>query len=168
MPAGNLYSELVVANGPAAVASGAVCAAASAGNNTAEKTEHRNGTHERGRMEDLQEGREYIPAGSAVSAADPEVHAVATTTHGRVLLRQSRRDSSHGTLVGFHGYMENAAIQLGRLESVPGADGWTLLSVQALHRFYRGRSQEIAASWMTREDRDEAIADNIAYVSSCV
>jgi predicted esterase len=64
--------------------------------------------------------------------------------------------------------MENAAIQLARLESIPGSAAWTLLSVQALHRFYRGRSQEIVASWMTREDRDDAIGDNVAYVDNAL
>ena len=46
----------------------------------------------------------------------------------------------------------------------PARTPWTLLSVQALHRFYRGRSDEVVASWMTRQDRDAAIADNVQYV----
>lgn len=64
--------------------------------------------------------------------------------------------------------MENAAIQMTRLETIPGAAAWTLVSVQALHRFYRGRSQEVVGSWMTREDRELAIADNIAYVKAAI
>lgn len=71
-------------------------------------------------------------------------------------------------LAGFHGYMENAAIQMARLEEMPGADAWTLVSVQGLHRFYRGRTEEIGASWMTAEDRDAAIADNLAYVAAAL
>jgi predicted esterase len=55
-----------------------------------------------------------------------------------------------------------------RMESIPGADAWTLVAVQALHRVYRGRSDETVASWMTRQDRDEMIADNIAYVNAVV
>jgi predicted esterase len=42
-----------------------------------------------------------------------------------------------------------------------------LVSVQALHRFYT-RANEVVASWMTREDREHAIADNVAYVASVV
>ncbi len=38
------------------------------------------------------------------------------------------------------------------------------MSVQALHRFYQRRSEDIVASWMTRQDRELAIADNVAYV----
>lgn len=95
-----------------------------------------------------------------------EVLVVATGTHGRVLVR--RAESPRGILAGFHGYSENAAIQLARLDAIAGAGAWTLVSIQGLHRFYRGRTQEVAASWMTREDRDHAIADNIAYVDAAL
>ena len=71
-------------------------------------------------------------------------------------------------LVGFHGYMENAEIQMARLESIPGSANWTLVSVLALNRFYRGRSQDVVAGWMTREDREAAIEDNIDYVDRVV
>src|SRR5439155_9659348 len=43
-----------------------------------------------------------------------------------------------------------------------------IVSVQGLHRFYRGRSQDVVASWMTRQDRELMIADNIAYVSAVI
>lgn len=97
---------------------------------------------------------------------DMDVHLVPTVTHGRVLVRPARAAARRGLLVGFHGYMENAAIQMKRLEEIPGASAWTLVSVQGLHRFYRGRTEEVVASWMTREDRDAAIADNLAYVAA--
>ena len=42
------------------------------------------------------------------------------------------------------------------------------MSIQGLHRFYRQRTQDIAASWMTREDRETAMADNIAYVNAAL
>jgi predicted esterase len=71
-------------------------------------------------------------------------------------------------LVGFHGYGESAADQLARLESPAAVKDWTLASVQGLNRFYRGRTQEVIAGWMTREDRDLAIADNIAYVDRTI
>jgi len=96
------------------------------------------------------------------------VHSVAATTHGRVLTRQAAARPARGVLAGFHGYTETAAIQIARMEAMPGADAWTLLSVQALHRFYRGRTPVVGASWMTTEDRDAAIADNVAYVAAAV
>jgi predicted esterase len=103
-----------------------------------------------------------------VHPVDGEVHSIATTTHGRVLVRRARAEPWRGVLAGFHAYMENAAIQLARMDAIPGADAWTLIAIQGLHRFYRGRSQEIAASWMTREDREAAIADNIVYVTAAL
>ena len=92
-----------------------------------------------------------------------EIHSIPTLTHGRVLVRQARAAASRGVLVGFHGYMENAAIQMDRLMRLREASSWTLVAVQGLHRFYRPRSEDVVASWMTREDRDAAIADNLAY-----
>lgn len=88
-------------------------------------------------------------------------HTIATTTHGRYLVREG---SWAGLLVGFHGYGENAERHLAELEKLPGAEGWALVAVQALHRFYNQRTGEVIASWMTKQDRDLAIADNVAYV----
>ena len=87
--------------------------------------------------------------------------SIATRIHGRVLVR----DAAHPVAVvaGFHGYMENADIQMARLEALPDAERMTLVSVQGLHRFYRGRGDEVVASWMTRQDREAMIADNIEY-----
>jgi predicted esterase len=99
---------------------------------------------------------------------DIQVQLVPTITHGRVLVRPARAAARRGLLVGFHGYMENAAIQMKRLEEIPGASAWTLVSIQGLHRFYRGRTEEVVASWMTREDREVAIPDNLAYVAAAL
>lgn len=97
-----------------------------------------------------------------------DVHAVPTMTHGRVLVQEARAAVRKGLLVGFHGYMENAKIQMDRLQAIRGASDWTLVSIQGLHRFYRGRSDDVVASWMTREDRELAIADNLAYVAAAL
>ena len=42
------------------------------------------------------------------------------------------------------------------------------MAVQGLHRFYRGRSDVTVASWMTRQDRDLHIGDNVAYVDAAI
>ena len=91
---------------------------------------------------------------------------VPAPTHGRVLVRDVR--DAEGLLIGFHGYMENAEIMMARLAAVAGLERWTLVAVQGLHRFYKGRSEDVVASWMTRQDREAAIADNIAYVDNVV
>ena len=68
-------------------------------------------------------------------------------------------------LVGFHGYAQSADEMLAQLQSIE-APGWVRVSVQALNRLYRGRSHETVANWMTRQDRDQQIADNVAYVDA--
>jgi predicted esterase len=93
---------------------------------------------------------------------------IAATTHGRYLVSLPAASGPAPLLVGFHGYAESADAQLARLRAIPGADRWVIASVQALHRFYRGRTDEVVAGWMTRQDRDLAIADNIAYVRAVV
>ncbi len=100
--------------------------------------------------------------------SEPLVRSIETVTHGRVLLRLPLTPPPWPMLVGFHGYGENAEKHLEQLRSIPGVDGWMLVAVQGLHRFYTGRMEEVVASWMTRQDREQAIADNIAYVDRVV
>lgn len=83
-------------------------------------------------------------------------------THGRYLIEAPA--GAVATLVGFHGYQENAALQMDVLRRIAGARPINLISIQALNRFYT-RAGDVVAGWMTREDRDLAIADNIAYVA---
>lgn len=71
-------------------------------------------------------------------------------------------------LVGFHGYAEDAETQLERLRSISESARWLCVSIQALHRFYQRSTNRVVASWMTRQDREFAIADNIAYVTACL
>lgn len=92
-------------------------------------------------------------------------HAIRVATHGRYLLAGAPAGPAP-LLVGFHGYGEDAETGLERLESIRGAGRFVLASVQGLHRFYRGRSTDVVASWMTSQDRDLAIADNLAYVQA--
>ena len=102
-----------------------------------------------------------------------EAQQIATLVHGTYLIEPPTPPKPvHGAplLVGFHGYGENAEESLAQMMQIPGVAGqWTVVAVQALHRFYRGRgSGTIAASWMTSQDRDRAIADNKDYVRSIV
>jgi predicted esterase len=100
---------------------------------------------------------------------DPVVRTIPTSIHGRFLLRTPLAPSrERHLLVGFHGYGENADRHLEALASIPGSDAWLIVAVQALHRFYKWKSDEVVASWMTRQDRELAIADNIAYVNRIV
>ena len=96
------------------------------------------------------------------------VALISTKTTGRVLIEDSRGSSATRFLIGCHGYGQNAADILEELRRIPGADEWTLVSVQALNRFYTRNDQAVVASWMTREDREHAIADNIEYLNQVV
>ena len=99
-------------------------------------------------------------AGNAVTTL-----LVTTTVHGRTLAARRGLDL---LLVGFHGYGENAERHLAEIERIPGIEAWSVAAVQALHPFYNSRTNEVVANWMTRQDREEAIADNLAYVEQVV
>jgi predicted esterase len=121
---------------------------------------------------------------------------IAATTHGRYIVVPGARPEGAPLLVAYHGYAELAEAALERIQSIPGADHWLLLSIQGLNRFYRGRTRndkasgvargagapqteragagrgapatDVVAGWMTSQDRELAIADNIEYVSAVV
>jgi len=92
------------------------------------------------------------------------VHTIETRIHGRYLIEPAM-DQPAPLLVGFHGYAETAEPMLTQLTAF--GDGWSRVSIQALHRFYN-RSQDVVANWMTRQDRDLEIAANVEYVTSVI
>jgi poly(3-hydroxybutyrate) depolymerase len=102
--------------------------------------------------------------GRAAAGAQPRT--LETATHGRYLVRPPGGTPS-GVLYGFHGYAENAETHLRALDAIPGLDDWLVVAVQALHPFHT-RDQRVVANWMTSQDRELAIADNIAYVRRVV
>jgi len=93
---------------------------------------------------------------------------IAATIHGRYLMSDGRAEEARNVLVGFHGYAEGADAQFERLRSTPGADRWRIVAVQGLNRFYDRRTNSVVAGWMTRQDRELAIGDNLAYVASAI
>lgn len=90
---------------------------------------------------------------------------VPTLIHGRVLIEDAAVSPS-GTIVAFHGYGQNADDILRELRRVPGIEAWRRIAPQALNRFYTRDSSKVIASWMTREDRELAISDNVQYVDN--
>lgn len=96
--------------------------------------------------------------------------AIPATVHGHYWVRPARTEALGAEaplLVGFHGYGEQGRGFLDSLEPIPGVEGWHLASVQALHPFYT-RDGRVVAGWMTRFDRELAIADNTAYARAAV
>lgn len=99
-------------------------------------------------------------------------HAIVTPVHGRYLVRipevPERGPLRNAPMVvGFHGYGESAEDHLSRLQSIPELSGWVLVSIEGLHKFY-GRAGAVVASWMTSQQRELAIEDNLRYVRSVV
>ncbi len=102
-----------------------------------------------------------------------ESFLVETRVHGRYLVRSAANGEATDAagapvLVGFHGYAENAERHLQALVLIPAISTWHVVAVQALHPFYNPKTGEVLASWMTKLDREEAIADNIAFVGRVV
>lgn len=87
---------------------------------------------------------------------------VPATVHGRYLHEDRGPER---LLVGFHGYAETADVHFAELQKLPGIERWSVVSIQALHPFYT-RTGEVVANWMTKLDRELAIADNLAYVAN--
>ncbi|MCH9652020.1 MAG: phospholipase [Deltaproteobacteria bacterium] len=99
-------------------------------------------------------------------SAEVESRKLPITLHGHYRLQKAT--GGQGLLVGFHGYGETAKVHLEALKNIPGADRWTLCAVQGPHVFYRQSTGEVVASWMTKFDREQAIADNVRFVSQVV
>ncbi len=100
------------------------------------------------------------------ATVDASVRTIPTTIHGRYLVARPA-EAPAGLLVGFHGYGESAEDHLAELRQLPETRDWIVVAIQALHRFYTRRGS-VVASWMTSQDRELAIVDNIAYVRDVV
>lgn len=97
-----------------------------------------------------------------------EEHTIAALIHGRYLVDRGSGKPGRPLLVGFHGYGENAERHLEKLRLIPGADDWVLCAVGALHRFYNTKTGDVIGSWMTSQEREQAIVDNVRYVAGVV
>lgn len=96
----------------------------------------------------------------------PQTRVLPAQVHGRYLV-EAPAGRTRALVVGFHGYGERAEQHLDELRKVPGTLEMTLVAVQSLHLFYT-KARDVVGSWMTFLGREEAIADNVAYVSDVV
>ncbi len=103
-----------------------------------------------------------------LTASEPAVRTVAARTLGRYVVVPAAAPGPAPLLVGFHGYGENAERHLEGLLGIPGIEQWQVASVQALNRFYERKTGTVVGCWMTSQDREQAIADNLAYVGDVV
>ena len=98
-----------------------------------------------------------------------EEKQIATLVHGRYLVdRGEPAQEGRPLLVGFHGYGENAERHLEMLRRIPGAADWVICAVGALHRFYNTKTGDVIGSWMTSQQREQAIDDNVRYVAAVI
>lgn len=96
-------------------------------------------------------------------------YQIPTTVRGHYVVESPSPESEPlPLLVGFHGYAETAEVHLDALNRIPGIDGWRRCAVRGLHSFYRARTGEVVASWMTSFNRELAIEDNVRYLSDVV
>ena len=109
-----------------------------------------------------------MPERPLASGPTVNTHAISTPVHGRYLVAPAGQSGPAPLLVGFHGYGEYAERHLKELNRIPQASSWIRVAIQGLHRFYSQSRKHVVASWMTRQDRELAIADNIAYVNNVV
>ena len=73
--------------------------------------------------------------------------------------------SATKVLYALHGYGQLPQFFLRKFEPLAEA-GWTVVAPEGLHRFYtEGTSGRVGASWMTREDRAQDIADYLASLA---
>ena len=93
-------------------------------------------------------------------------HTLATLVHGTYLV-DPPGDSPTAAVFGFHGYGETAEVSLAALRRLRGSRPWLLCAVQGLHPFYR-KTGEVVAGWMTKFDRDNAIADNVRWTAAVI
>jgi len=99
--------------------------------------------------------------------SEPLLRRCEARVHGRYLVRTPATAGPWPALFSFHGYGEDASTNMTALQRIPNASEWLLVAVQALHPFYT-KNERIVASWMTRLDRELAIADNVRYVAGVV
>lgn len=99
-----------------------------------------------------------------MSDTAPQLRRATASVPGRFLVRPARSGRARFHWIGFHGYAQTAEAMFEPFARAARGDDWLVASVQGLHAFYAGRSNEVVASWMTRQDRELAIASNVAYV----
>jgi predicted esterase len=102
------------------------------------------------------------------SPVTPLLRHATVQVHGRYFIQPPRSGAGGLWLVGFHGQGQTADEFLESLERIPRSPAWLVASVQGLNRHYAGRPQRIAATWMTSQDRELAIADNLGWVNAAL
>lgn len=97
----------------------------------------------------------------------PSTRQIETPVSGRCLLEVPSGTGPFPLLLGFHGYGQTAEDMMALMGRIPGAERRVRCAVQALHPFYP-RPGRIGACWMTSQDRELRIRENVDYVNRVV
>ncbi|PID57356.1 phospholipase [candidate division KSB3 bacterium] len=100
-----------------------------------------------------------------MSETRSQVYHIQTKISGRYLVQAPPGKGPFPLIVGFHGYGEDAETQLSMLKNISATTGWVYCAIQALHPFYL-RSKTLGACWMTSQDQELRIQENIDYVDA--
>lgn len=70
-------------------------------------------------------------------------------------------------LIVLHGYGQLASYFINKFSDIDGS--WYIVAPEGLHRFYKeGYAGRVGASWMTKEDRQKDIEDNMEWLKQLV
>ncbi len=99
------------------------------------------------------------------------VATLATTRTARYAMAGSAAGTAQRWWMGLHGYGQTAASFIKPAVPIVPADT-LLVAAEGLNRFYRemprpdgSHLQRVGATWMTRENREDDIADTVAWLS---
>jgi predicted esterase len=72
-------------------------------------------------------------------------------------------EKANNLIIVLHGYGQLAEFFIRKFNEIP--EDYLVVAPEGMHRFYlNGTSGRVAASWMTKEDRESDIADNLNWL----
>ena len=96
------------------------------------------------------------------TGADP--HYITVPRTARFWTLEPEKGVAQGTLYVLHGYGQLAEYFIRKFQPVADT-GWRVIAPEGAHRFYlQGFSGRVGASWMTKEDRLNDIADYVVFL----
>ena len=93
-------------------------------------------------------------------------HSLSITKTARYFTSGPAISEAKGVLIVLHGYGQLPEFFLRRFQPLADA-GWAIVAPEGLHRFYlEGAFGRVGASWMTKEAREDDIADYVRYLDA--
>ncbi len=97
---------------------------------------------------------------------DPSTHRITVSRTARYVVTGALAAATREVWIVLHGYGQRAADFAREFDALT-SDARAIVAPEGLSRFYvQGGAGEVGASWMTREERDDEIADYVAYLDA--